>query len=89
MPNETRTVVAAAVRLVGGEVHSLPAPARHHHIIHALAEQGRRQQGGDVQGFLLSNGQFADRCQAGQIACDGGQIDALKWPPSLYSEDLW
>ena len=27
--------------------------------------------------------------EGAEIALKSGQIDALKWPPCLYSEDLW
>lgn len=41
------------------------------------------------QGFLLNNGRFAMRKAAAALAVRNGQIDAPKWPPNLYSEDLW
>jgi len=43
----------------------------------------------DAQGFLLSDGRFCRRKAAAGIAIKAGQIDELKWPPDLYSEDLW
>jgi hypothetical protein len=43
----------------------------------------------DEQGFVTSDGRFVGRKQAGCIAILAGQIERLKWPPLLYSEDLW
>lgn len=63
-------------------VVSAPPPARHHNL---FALCGRP----DESGFLLSDGTFADRTRAGEIAIKAGQITALKWPPHLYSEDIW
>jgi hypothetical protein len=84
----TRVVAAAAVKRSTG-VYSLPPPARHHHIIHKLYDEGFPQGPDEVQGFLLSDGTFVDRVQAGQIALACQQIPRLRWPPNLYSEDLW
>jgi hypothetical protein len=42
-----------------------------------------------VQGFVLSDGSFADRQRAAAVAIEAGQIQALRWPPDLYSEDVW
>ena len=69
---------------------SIPPPARHHHILHSLHSL---ELNGDIllddQGFLLSNGLFVNRATAAKIALESGQIKELKWPPDLYSEDLW
>lgn len=82
-------VVAVAVRLPSGMVCTLPPPARHHHVVRQLCDEGHPQQEGDEQGFLLSNGTFLGRKEAGLLAESNGQIQAMKWPPNLYSEDLW
>jgi hypothetical protein len=84
-------VLAAAhlYRLAGSDdpralpvIVSAPPPARHHNLF-ALA--GRP----DESGFLLSDGTFADRKRAGEIAIAAGQTPGLNWGPDLYSEDLW
>jgi hypothetical protein len=88
----TRKVVAAAVKTDDGVIHFMPAPCRHHHTVHALHREN--QEAGIIvargeQGFVMSDGTFADRIEAGQCAIAAGQITELKWPPKLYSEDLW
>lgn len=76
--------LAAAVQLSNGLIVSLPKPARHNDIMYKLDKSLRI---GAVQGFLLSNGCFADRITAAKIFIDNGGV--LKHPPLLYSEDLW
>ena len=34
-------------------------------------------------------GKYLRRLKLAKAALEAGQIDALKWPPNLYSEDLW
>jgi hypothetical protein len=81
--------VDAAAILIGSVCYSVPAPGRHHHIIHLLADKGFKTPIRGKQGFLLSSGDFATRKEAGRIAIAAGQITKLNWPPDLYSEDLW
>lgn len=90
-----RRAVAAAVRTDDGVIHFFPAPCRHHHTIHALhrarsaeAESGLIVARGE-QGFVMSDGTFAGREEAGRCAIAAGQINELAHPPRLYSEDLW
>ena len=89
-----RKAVAAAVRTEDGCIHFFPAPCRHHHTVHAL----HRPQNGvendliiaqGEQGFVMSDGTFADREEAGRCAIASGQIKELAHPPRLFSEDLW
>ncbi len=85
-----RIAVAAAVRTDDGLIHFMPPPHRHHHIVHAL----NRDIGGLIvargeQGFVMSDGTFASREEAGRCAVETGQIKVLAHPPKLYSEDLW
>lgn len=90
--SELRVVgVAHLYRLEGHEdpravpvMIAAPRPARHGNLF-ALVD-GRNP---DVSGFVLSDGSFADRLRAGQVAIAAGQIKALAHPPMLYSEDLW
>lgn len=89
-----RIPIAAAVKTEDGVIHFMPAPHRHHHTIHAL---NRPQNGieNDIivargeQGFVMSDGTFADRIEAGKEAIKYGLIEKLNHPPNLYSEDLW
>lgn len=93
------TVKQAALRF-RGVVWTLPRPARHCHILHALhavlgwnGETRRIERLPDEeqleQGFVTSDDEFVTRRQAAAIAQATGQLPALHWPPDLYSEDLW
>lgn len=83
-------VVAAAIRYQG-TVFSVPAPGRHHDVIRKIREELNLTApvSCDDSGFLLSDGTYVHRRDAGKIAIEAGQIQKLKWPPDLYSEDLW
>lgn len=81
-------VVAAAIRQ-DGKIYSMPPPMRHGHVIHSMVTKGCKTPITGDQGFLLSNGKFADRKVAGVIAVAAGQIKELSHPPRLYSEDMW
>lgn len=92
--SEPWQVVAAAVQTEDGVVHSLPIPNRHHHIVHALHDlagpNGALIEARGEQGFLLSNGTFANRVFSARLASRNGQLKKpLIAPPNLYSEDLW
>lgn len=70
----------------------LDRPARHHHLIHRIVEAtgGRCLAGQDAQGFLLSDGSWADRERAYEVAEIAGQM--LGEPHKagmLFSEDVW
>ena len=88
-----RRVVAAAVKTDDGLIHFFPAPCRHHHTVHALhrptdAENDLIVARGE-QGFVMSDGTFEGREEAGKLAIAAGQIKELAHPPRLFSEDLW
>ena len=71
------------------KLYDLPRPARHHDVIAKIvAETGDRGIRGE-QGFVTGEGMFLDRIVAAQYAIDYRQIEKLKWPPKIYSEDLW
>jgi hypothetical protein len=86
------TIVAVAVRAFG-VVLSVPKPGRHHTVLNTFSQATGlnmvENSGPDDQGFLTSAGRFVGRIEAAKIAVDEGQIEALQWPPQLYSEDLW
>ena len=88
-----RRAVAAAVRTADGLVHFMPPPHRHHHTAHAMHradDSGMRLIAArGEQGFVMSDGTFANREEAGKCAIEAGQIKELAHPPKLYSEDLW
>lgn len=84
-------VVSVAILTQDGLIHSLPAPNRHHHVVHLLFEKFNHQDTGlDEQGFLLSNGSFCRRKPAKLVAEKAGQLlpTAMKLS-ELYSEDVW
>jgi hypothetical protein len=84
------TVVAAAIK-EDGTVFALPAPARHHDIIHFMVH--KYQVAPPVrgkQGFLLSDGSFVDRVVAKVYAdCHGQILTGMGQRRELFSEDLW
>ena len=79
-------MIIAAACVIDGEVVSLPAPARHHDIIRRWPKP--KHSHGE-QGFIDDKLGFVSRREAAGIALEQGQIEALKWPGQLYSEDLW
>jgi hypothetical protein len=85
-------IAAAAIRL-GGQVHSLPQPARHVDIRVKLRSEGVLTTAGGVgeAGFLDEMGFFLLRSQAALHALKCGQVEREKinWNLGLFSEDLW
>lgn len=79
-------IVAAAIER-NGLVFSMPAPARHHHILHHMSKVEEIDALDVEQGFLTSMGIFVRRRQARRIAWKSGQISTDG--PELFSEDLW
>ena len=92
---EERTIETAAILDDEGKPWSLPRPARHSNVIHLMATSGcptpiKRGEHGERQGFLLSDGTFADRVEAKRIALLTGQVTEAKMISNdLTSEDLW
>lgn len=86
-------IICAAIRDKStGLIYSLPAPQRHHQILHAFAVLHQQLvRGSTEQGFLTSEGQFVNRSDAVRIAVCAGQVSAheLINPRQLYSEDVW
>lgn len=75
---------------LNGERYDLPAPNRHHNVIHLLASKGlpgRVKQ--DDQGFYTDTGEYLDRQQARKYALRIGQILKADHCRDLFSEDLW
>jgi hypothetical protein len=83
--------IDCAALKVGGEVHSLPPPARHEHIIKACARKGLDVFGRDmVYGFVLSDGSFVDRYKAMEIAKKAGQLKGVAFGvEALSTNHLW
>lgn len=84
-----REIIVAAAISHNGLICTMPQPARHHHIIHTLHRSEYSLPVSSEEGFLTSEGRFVDRKKAAELSIKAGQIDQLRWPPYLYSEDLW
>jgi hypothetical protein len=84
-------VVAAAIKRIDtGTVYTLEPPARHADVILKMAREGVSALTPDAeQGFLLSDGRFARRRAAEQVARVAGQLTGEMHGPILTSEDLW
>lgn len=91
--SEIERIDRAALLLPGSnEVVTLPRPARHHTIIHDLANRGIgiEARAGATQGFTTSTGRFVKRGPAVEIARLAGQLIRKTQPlDQLFSEDLW
>ena len=86
--NVLRVTISKAAVKQNGLVYSLPRPSRHHNVL-CLMNSLQCPRFDRKQGFLTSDGQFVDRIEGARIAIESGQIKGLKWPPKLYTEDLW
>jgi len=85
-------ILSAAV-LYQGVIFSLPAPNRHHNILHAMTAMGLPKISHREQGFLTDTGEYIDRKGALEIAQAAGQIipnetGVLSYI-GLFSEDVW
>jgi hypothetical protein len=75
---------------VGGLVISMPQPARHHTVLQEMDAQGISPFVHPInQGFVTDSGRFVEREEAVGVAQRALQVWQPKWPPLLYSEDLW
>lgn len=62
----------------------------HAEIFKAMKDQGLESpKGEEIQGFVDEDNKFYTRAEAATDVLDSGQIKELKWPPLLYSEDLY
>jgi len=83
-------VVTAAIKLNDGAIITAPRPCRHHHLTASWFFHTRAKLPQEEQGFMLSDGSFADRERAGEVAMEAGQIISHRHDKSfLYSEDIW
>lgn len=83
-------IIAAAIK-IGDRVYALPAPKRHHDIIHMLADTGHKTPIVGVQGFIDDELGFMERVQAAHRALDIKQPmrDPVERGAQLFSENLW
>jgi hypothetical protein len=89
----TERIVSVAIRMytAAGEtlLVTIPAPARHHTVLHPLYTINKVIVRPEDQGFLTSTGRFVGRIEAAEIALATQQIRKLMSGPELYSEDVW
>ena len=80
-------IVAAAIRFEGRN-YALPAPSRHHDIMHRWPVGKHHEH---IQGFIDSDCGFVDRSHAWAIAKREGQLLDVEhpMPGTLFSEDVW
>ena len=81
-------IVGVAIKQ-GDKVYSLPKPARHNDVIELIYERTLQRPVTGTQVFVDSGLNFMDRIEAASYALDHKQIEELRWPPQLFSEDLW
>lgn len=88
-------IVAAAI-LYKDVVYALPAPARHHTVIHHILRttKDKKVPASALQGFIDDNEGFVDRERARDLVVKQEQPlkngkDALDHIRHLFSEDLW
>lgn len=95
LTGSTMNVITHVAIIYKDKTHSLPAPNRHHNIIHNLSKEYGIDSGGEaIQGFLDSEGNFLNREQAFILASKNGQLKRRTGPKyyqgnELFSEDLW
>lgn len=86
------TVMQVACK-TGDLIYTMPKPARHNNIMNLAKRAGLDSQfQPDEQGFLLSDGSFADREEAYKVAKAAGQPWRRKpeiHSEHLFTEDLW
>ena len=90
------SIKAAAIKTADGEVHCVPAPARHHNVIWLLLDMGYslgRISYGE-EGFVTDQEEFVSRSAALAIAQANGQLlaeyrELAAQLGELYSEFVW
>lgn len=81
-------IESAAVRDWRGNIHCLPPPAHHKHILAWMRQEGFNAKQ-VVKGFWTSEQRFVGREQGGRIALRTGQAITLREGRNLHSGDMW
>lgn len=96
MPKRTKSqpfeTIAVAALQIDGVTLSMPRPARHHTVFHAIDGWWGHLDYSPPhkQGFVTSEGRFVERKEAAKIAETAGQIIKKHGPKDeLFSEDCW
>jgi len=82
-------VIKAVAAKFEGKVYWALPPASHDAVLLKIVEETGKSPEGAVQGFVTDKDVFVDRLEAVEVARKADQIDEAKWPPFLYSDDLW
>jgi len=84
------SVVAVAIEDRDGRVYQLPKPNRHHNVIKLMVNDGCKTPIIGEQGFILSNGRFANRIEAKFVAINADQLlERASKTHRLFSECVW
>jgi hypothetical protein len=85
------TVERAAIKDHDGKVYTVPRPGRHHDVIKMMVNSYFRPIPiTGEQGFVLSDGTFADRVRAREVAEAANQLlSRASTGKELFSEDVW
>lgn len=85
-------IISAAIYYKGAII-SLPAPARHHHILLTIAKEWEKNAieigEPDNQGFITSTGRYVNRIEAWTLAFQAEQLLNTDRHQLLFSEDVW
>jgi hypothetical protein len=88
-----KPLVECAAIINSDVVFRMPRPARHHHLIRAMAQIGVPTpiNATSAGGFVLTDGRFVTRRQAKRYAYAAGQITRERFESGrvFFSEDLW
>lgn len=95
--NIHQTITGVAIKDTTGRVHSMSAPARHHHLIwwmrgkidELIGAQHKNDFTPAEQGFITNTGEYVNRCDARVIALAASQCETTSHATQLFSEDLW
>lgn len=85
-------IVGVAIQSPTGQVWSLPAPNRHHHLFPVICDATGMKfvPSSWQQGFVTNDGQFVGRIPARVIAHEAGQLlPRASKRVELFSEDVW
>ncbi len=89
----TRPKVTHVALRFEGEIWSLPAPNRHHHVIRHIVDTAGVTNVDcydEDQGFLDAEGNYLTRREALKVAVANNQLIRKTAPADkLFSEDVW
>lgn len=82
-------IVEVAIKC-GKNIYRMKDSKRHSDVLKKIILEELEDDTSDaVYGFITSEDHFVDRFEAAEIVLNNGQVNELKNPSKLYSEDLW